>query len=800
MTRVLSNDQQDVDVELDEELTEEEEGARLGPLLDEPDEEKVVKKVKRLRERQEKAMQRRRAVWKRNELWRDGIRWVRLDRSEDVWEARVPYGMENAPPTPNKTDRLCRRVTATLLVDEPVPEAEPSTDSPEDLDSAEFGTRALKIEGSEAGLNFRGMMEEGIDKAHTFASSFSYFTLDPTGGGSQPKRIRAHKAAVLADGRGSELVNPQTGQPGTDPDYIDRFVAADGKITDAESEAERQWLPAIRRKVLTGKQVLFLPANAASIADALGVHITDYCTLGELKARFEKAFAKLHEDQLRKIADWEPDGADEIYPEHLRDYPRQESERGVPKDDQLVWYECVYYKSHADYPEGAYVCVAGESSLLHREVWSRDIETPEGQKKEYLELPVSQCRCLNDYTHDDPYGIGLVERLGPADEVRASVLGYQLEYLYRFGNPNVYLPIGSIVQPKQLITRTGDPIYVNPQGKPEYENTPEFPKIGTELRTSMGDEMNDETMLQQAAQGVEGKNVDSGIHAQTIVEQALVGLSQVRANAADYYKRSCRIVLQLMRVFYTTERRLKYVGEDGRYKERSWTGADLRTTRDVSIARGSFTMYTPSAKRQMALAELGKTIDPDEYERLSSNQMSPILGTQDNPFRMKVRRELDDWTQGPDAGFEQAVQAREQAIAQAQELAQSGAADPSAIAAAIPPLPSPVKRVPADLEIRVATIRHSEIIRFMSSGKYERFADNPKWQEVLLAEYNAMKQAAGILTVQDQQRIAAESAKAQQAQEAQKDEKTRQHEREKQDKDIQSREAADQRKAAVAAV
>jgi hypothetical protein len=78
---------------------------------------------------------------------------------------------------------------------------------------------------------------------------------------------------------------------------------------------------------------------------------------------------------------------------------------------------------------------------------------------------VAQCRSLDDDVNDDPIGIPLVEKLGPSDEIRASAFAYEMEHMFRFANPNVFLPVGSIVQPGQLKLHNNEAVYVNPQGR-----------------------------------------------------------------------------------------------------------------------------------------------------------------------------------------------------------------------------------------------------------------------------------------------------------------------------------------------
>lgn len=736
---------------------------KRGPLLDEKDPVKVCKAIVKIRDRRKKSRSRRAAKWKRNALWRDGHRHVTLTRKEDQWEATVPLGMANAPPLPNKCDRIARRMTNTLLSDDPVPEAEPASDSPDDRDAAEHSTRVLKIEGGESGYNMVGLTKRASDKASTFASSFAYWRIDPTGGGRVAKSCLAHPKAIAYESPEQVVLDPETGQGVQDSrEYVEKFIKPDGTLTDVELEADFAWLPSIEPELMTGHNVLFLPEKVDGIGTAKGVHLLLSTTLGDLKDVYPDVMAKLPKDDIKKIVNWRPDGWKDALPDYI-EVQDLINDEGEPEDESIVFTMCVIYKSHGLYPKGAFVCCA-DDVLFAQEEWSFEIETPKGKRLELMELPISQCRQQDDNVTDDPYGIAICEKLGPMDEIRAQVYLYAIEHLHRFANPHTFLPDGSIVQPKQLRRRNGEPIYVNPQGKPEVENVPEFPEVGNNLREEMTAEENDESSLQQAAQGVEDPSVESGIHARTIVEEAQKGLAQIRTNLADFYVRSNRIVLQLMRVFYSTERMLKYEADDGSYKEEAWTGADLKSTRDVKIARGSFTMMGTSAKRQMALDEIQTgVITPEEYQQLMSSSLAPVLGLQDNPYRMKIRGELAAWRKGPSKEVLELIaqyEKFEEIQSAALQVAGSIGADPAAAAMAPPPpIPSPFRRVPSDLEPSVAQMRHYELARAQQSKKFQQFP--PAWQMTLVQEYEQMRQAAGVSTVAEQ----AAAAQVQQQQE-----------------------------------
>lgn len=770
----------------------------LGYILDEEDEEKVAKHVTQHRKDQAPAMSRRRAVWKRNRWWREGRRWVRLEKLQDQskWVAKLPFGMGSMPPLPNKTDRLCRRLGNTLLVDKPFPECEPGDDSNEARDAAEFATRFLTVKGSQAELNFASLCRHAFDKACTYASSFAWVTMDPGGAGHRPRTMLAHPNATTKE---NALEDPKAGEalgiPGlslkADEDELqDRYVRADGYLTDDPSEADLQWLPAVKVRLLTGLQLTFLPEMARGIDDCIGVVITDVTTLGELKTLFPTRFERMSEEELEKLCVWRPDHVEDLLPPYTKMPEHQKYDSGDKdgqyKDSQVVVTSTIYYRRCAEYPLGAYAVIGGETMVLHRQQWTAkmpqpasDDNQPRPAADEVLRIPVSQDRCLDDDTTDDPFGVGIAEHLGAADEIAASALGFEIEHMFNSANPHIFVPIGSAVQPNQVLERDRKPKMVNPQGKPEWEIVPPLSATVPQLREEMQQDQNDALGLQQAAQGVEDPSVTSGIHARVIVQESLKAVSNMKDNLGDFYVRLCEIVLEQTRAFSTVPQLLSYTGEDGAYKQREWSRTDFGTTKRVSIAKGSFTLHTVDGKQQMAAEMLqAQVIDQDEYADLVSGGVSPIVGKQDNPHLMRVRRQIEAYLEGPPEGWVQAYQQYQQQMALAQQQAQLAAqsapppmpGQPPAPAApaAPPPVPPPTPftdRLPPDLEPMPAKIRHRQLSRMLASTRFERFKESaPEWQQPALAEYLDMKNAAGIMTVPEVQaaQAAEKQAEAQQ--------------------------------------
>lgn len=748
----------------------------LGFILDEQDEEKVAKHIIELRTQQEPLRSRNRATWKRNRWWREGKRFVRLEKKENsqAWEAKLPSGMGSAPPVPNKTDRLCRRLVNTIWVDPAYPECEPGDGSPEARDAAEFATRYLSIKGSPSDLNMEQVCRAALDKSMTYASSFAWVVTDPTGSGHRPRKIVARPDA---ENEQDALVDPTTGMDAPEETLKDRYLRANGSITDLPTEADLQWLPGPRIRLLTGLNVDFLPETARTLRDAVGVLITDTSTLGDLRQQFPEAIEGMGKDDIQKLCTWRPDRFRDILAAYSSEPEDQKEEDGTFKDSQTVVTVSCYYRRCSEYPLGAYAVIGGDNFVLHRQKWSAMFpQTPlangdeRPDQEETLEIPVSQQRCIDDNTFDNPYGIAMAENLGPADEIRASALGYEMEYMFRFGNPQSFIPMGSIVQPKQMMVRDGTPIMTNPNGNVFYEDVPPLPATVPSLRAEMGHEMDDDSGLQQAAQGVEDPSVQSGIHAQTIVQEALKAVGHIRSNCAYFYIDLNRIILEQARAFGDVPQLISYVGEDGQYKQKEWSRKSFKQTRNVTIRRGSFTMHTKVAKQQMANDALDRqAISMEDYKELIAGGVSPVLGMQDDPHLLRIRRQLEIFQDGPPDGWMEAMQAlqmaqqqAQQVEAQAQQMIAQGM-DPSQMGLQQPPPlpPKPVgpfdDRLPIDLEPIPAKVRHRQLSKQMASQKYQAY--NPAWQQELLAEYGLMKNAAGVITVPE-----AQAAQQQQAQ------------------------------------
>jgi hypothetical protein len=691
---------------------------------------------------------RRRAEWQVNAWRREGRTNVFVQKTEDQnrWQAWAPPW--TAPPIPvlNKADRLCRRLTAMMFADNPVPEVVPD---PEDEDAAAFAERVLRDVQGEGQLDDLRAARRAFDRASVFGSGFIRYFIDPKGGGRKPVRVMAKAGAMTAE-------QPFTGPMG-EPlpgDLVSRYVREDGSLTDEPAEAATRWMPAISSEQLEPPNVRFLPHDAEDLWDAEGVMIATMPTWAELVDLWPE-LEQLPEEDREALFSFKPEQAKDLLgmePVHNR-----ANEQIQRKEDKRVAVFTVYIKACPNYPQGCYFVGLGDRTVAFRGPWTAKVDGVE----EPLDLPLTQYTQF-EAGRPDPFGAGLMHLLGNGNEIRAAQVGHLLSYLDQFTNRKVFIPTNSILQPRSYQLMQGTAIPINPGGEPKFEEVPDFPQAPLQLFGLMSEEMNDQSTLQQTAQGTEVQGVNSGRQASIIVEQAKAGASDLRQNVERAYVRACRIQLQLIRAHYTVPQQLEWTGEDGSYRQKWWTGADLKSSKDIRLKRGSLSMMTPEQKLNLALTfkQYGLyDMAPDLFYDTVANSLGPTVGLQDDPVRMRIKRQLAAWSEGPPEGWQPP---QPPMMMGPDGVTPVPAMDP-ATGQPMPPPPDPVLSsifapLPPDELQDVAVVRLMELKRFMQTTKYSRWP--VPWRLGVDLEYQRMKQAAGVMTLQEQAMLEQQQAEA----------------------------------------
>lgn len=628
--------------------------------------EKLAKHLTREWTARDDEMKVRLLRWMVNRLRRQGERWVgikkHIDRNE--WRIYLPPGGVKAPPTLGKAARLCRRITSQMFQDPPTPEAVPASDSDGDRTSAEFASRLLQAIGSEAGVNNVRNARRAYNKSHTYGSAFRHHYVDEYGGGMVPERLMAHPEALSPEQALSRPVQDgATGQVMDQPFPEDqlqmRMLSADGKgFTEDETEAKMQFQPALRQEVLTGAQVRFYPITASAIDEADSAILLCWTTLGQLRSRYEEALEDLGEEKLKQLVEWKPGSLELKYllPDHIteadvtrsRQQGKDDEEEGNDYPDRaILCYLLVYQKACYDHTDGAVIAVAGGKHILEREEWVAEHDG----RREVLDIPIDQVKGY-DEGEDDPYGKGTMDFLGSGDELLANIDSSWVTHLERFNNRKTFVPITSAFQEKIGQAAMGTYVPINPGGEPRTEDVPAFPQDSIKLRETVVENLDDESGLQLTAQGVDSPYVQSGFHAVQVIEQVLAGLSEPRQNVADALERGWRIQLQLIRAFFDTPQQTRFLGEDQSYKQEYWMASDLGSTVDVRILRGTFSMMTPAMKSSIAVTmqQAGITT-PYELRRFTIGSTGGLVGVEDDPFWMRVQRQIAAWRKGDPQAF-----------------------------------------------------------------------------------------------------------------------------------------------------
>jgi hypothetical protein len=708
--------------------------AGMGPLL-EGDDATVFRTVHNMVLRQERLAKNRLAIdthWTRVKL---NYPWSALEKvqDQDIWRAVLPPGSEKlrAAAVPNKAADLCGKVVETLMVDPPQPAPAPEDDSETAERAAEMAEEFLTQDGGEAGTNDASLFWSALDAATTRSSAFLHLWVDKTGGGYVPLQIKAHPQAVDAQ---HPLVGPD-GMPTTD--YILRYVTAGGQFTDDPSQAAPQWLPKIRVDVRYREHVRTFP-ETADVHGAEQVVLLDYCTLGEAKRRWQ-SIRELPPDQQAELLDWTPPRYLTLLPPALRARWKlqtgdQKDMPGGANDERLLFFYTLHRRATPDYPRGASLYVTGAFGgfIIDKETLAASIQLGTGGTDvRCRDLPIVQIRLLQDVDDRDPMGRPLIERFGGANEAAATLITAYLEAIHKLLNPAKFIPSTSPVQGWQIEQSrgTGDPVMVlSRDDYPHYEEPPPLPPGLLDVIQWDYEQMNSASGVTKPAMGADDQQEVSGVARNIAVRQALVSLSRMQQATLAAWERYWRIKVQLAMAAFDVPQQLRYVGEDGAYKQEWWTGVDFALVTDVGIQPGTGTMMPPAEKVNYLAALTGQRfIGQDEAADAARPSFAETLGLPENPHQQHVERQVSAWLQGPPEGWQPGGQQIDPMTGQVVQT---------------PANWTPFQPLPCDDEPEIAALRKRRLAKLMATARYT--AQPPEWRALVDGEYQRMRQAVAM--------------------------------------------------------
>lgn len=730
----------------------------MGPLLEEQDDKKVFKAIHAEVQAQEKLAKNRFELAKHLGRIRRGIPFSTLTKNEDkaTWKAELPPGVTDSPqPIPNKADDLCAKIVSQVLTDPFKPEPKPEDESNDkQKGAADLLKRFLVNDGLEGGTSDGELFHDCLDTAMT-RPSFVHVWVDMEGDGWRPRQVKAHPEAVDAN---NPLVGPD-GMPTTD--YILRYVTAQAQFTENPAEADRQWLPKLRRDVLTDANVRTVPATEA-IGPASAVILLMVEPLSNAKRRFP-ALRDMKDEELKSLADWRPLRPKALIPEAFQaSFKSQETsdgEKGLSSGTLIFWYQ-KYCVSGYEYPDGADIAVSGanDGTVLNKATLRDDVEGDDTVQPIVRDVPVSMCKPLHDTIGRDPLGSRPIMRFGAANEARSHILGAVLEDVDQRLHPNTFLPVTSPVQAWQMNARDGTPIPIlSKDDIPAQEEFADLPAFLPEILNIIDTGMETAAGLGDTAQSLESPNAISGVAKQVVVGQTKVNLAPVHQNFGAFVTRYWRIKAQLAQCKLTVPQQVQYAGIDSAYKQRWFTGADFIGVKDITIQAGTGTMMAPVEKQQyIGYAQSAMWLDPEEAAEVGRGTLSDDLGLGDNPHAELTSRELAEWSEGPPEGWMPSAPAVDPMSGQPMMDPMTGQP------AMQPPSWNPFEPRPTDEDPSVAKAQYKKLRDFIATSDYSK--QPPEWKALVDARYAQAAYAAGVQTVKQQYEAQAQQAATQQQQ------------------------------------
>jgi hypothetical protein len=741
----------------------------VGPLL-EADDAEAFRTIRDLVKRQEMLARNRFALDKHftaAKMGYSGSFLVKAENQDSYTQAWLP-GTANrlqSADVPNKQAELCQRLTETLLVDPPKLEPEAEDDDETAQRGAELAREYLQQDGTEAGTDDLTLYAELIEGATTRASTFSYYWIDPEGGGSMPKQIKAHPQALDAT-RPLEAfaVDPATGQEVAVPttDYILRYVTPDNQFTPNPSEAERVWLPRVRIEKLGREHVRLYP-ETADLHHAQQAIVLHYCTVAEGKRRWPETLGAMDDAALTPVVGWTPDRPLALLPPMLRAKWREgwtEASAGAGTkltavDQRLMFYYAYHGLADSTYPEGAVVCVNGANGglVLGRDTLTATVEIPSEVTQDEtvtdtkdLDLPLAQLRLLADTDERDPMGTAFMRRIAGGGAAMSFMASSMQEAIDIVLHPVRYSIGTSSAEAEDVeeARSTGRFVHVNTTDEvPKLEERRDLPAAYFNQVAWLGDQLDASAGLRPPDKATEAK-VKSGVALRIEVQEATKTLTRMNYAFHAFAARHGRIKLQMAMKHFGVPQLLRYVGTDGAAKQEWFTGNDFARVGSVTIATGSGTMLPWSEKVNLALQLQGAgMMDPDEANDIARPAFSKQLGAAENPHVQRIERQVSSWLEGPPEGWEAKAAQYGRAVALHAEMTQAMLAENPQ--AEIPPTPD-APWTPFDIEVMdaeppIAAIRKRRLSRLMAKTEFSKFGE--PWKQLVRDAYT---QAAQVIT------------------------------------------------------
>lgn len=718
---------------------------------------------------QNKAMNPLECQWEANFSRRKGYTGLRILPRQDDASFYVRYPTDamgnvrspDAVQSMKEGSTLCRQMTGVLTADPPIADCLPGEGEEDDEEAAQFANRVLQ-DLDETGAEIQGLTS-AIDKSHHFASVFRRYYWCQYAGKKVPVEVQAgydpatgERATTVQDAefrtrfippnqdeaqaammQGMAPPEPKPIQVAW-PAFETRMVTEDGRLTDERKEAAMRYEGAIEAENLTGNNLRLIPWTCSGIHDAKGFQILSFSqTWGDLRAQFPE-LNDIGADERSKILSFKQKWAEPAYPPgQKKRYEEMMQSQNV--DDRPCMTLTTYFTGLKcpDYPNGLYMVQLGDSYLLHRSTLSY---TDEDEVEVPMMLPLAQVRLFTE-GRDHPYGVALMEMIGPGGELRDSQVSAALDYLDKLLTAKTFVDVASTLQDDQLNDRSRRYVScnLNSAGAVQPETVAPFPALGFEIFNLATEEMRRAAGLENLA-NLRAPDTTSGVQAMSLISAAQAALAPQARAVVDPYLRGARVRLELVKAHVSVPRQIKWSTEDGRYRRQAWSRSDLGNTSDVRLKAGTMSLMTPAAKTafNVSLRNMG-VLNQEEFEDVVEGNISGQVAVQTNPFRQRIRRQIADWKDGPPEGWQPPQPVMQNVPQQVPTLGGVITMNvPQQVTPPDPLLASIWAPVPSDTLPQVAQTRLSELAKLTATTEYQ--TKPAPWRVAVDQEFAKMQQ------------------------------------------------------------
>ncbi len=584
------------------------------------DKKKEVAKYVRSRwDRLDRVMRQKHVELKVNYLRYTGNEFAQINPRDPLRIILPAPSGKRTPPVINKIKRAVHRYVAQVTADEPLMEALPATHADEDRDAAEAASHTLR--GEWVRMKLQREFQRVTQFAAVFRSGFWFFEWDDVAGG----KTGAQK--FFEDDKGNQHL---------------RFVDKKGNEVEDAKDATQIWKGNIKVEVMTPMNVRWTGGRYAHEAKELMV--AKMPTLRDIYAAFPEA----KEFKVNELIGHQPPQGEkwlmDLRGENFRsgtqgDDPSLTGTGDVIEDRDIILDHPVFLLHYfldksKQYPDGFHAIMAGKKIVFRGGL-------------RYGVMPIAQFKLMDEIS--EQLGIGLVDVLRDAQELLTFIRSQILRHIQMMRR-RWFLPQQANVNARDLSNPDMTTIIYNARAgaRPEAETQPELSQSLFQVLGGAEEDFDDMLGIHALNQGKQVPGVQSGRQAEAIQsgDTTLLGLTRTQLTAGLEQAGLC--ILNMVKKEWTTERRVRFMGEDRLYIDKAFVRTDFRDTADVRLDRSTLLMLTKAQILEMmfGFAEVGALM-PKDLRRLAPMGDVAGISLSEDEHVMKARRENEKLLAGP---------------------------------------------------------------------------------------------------------------------------------------------------------